>query len=226
MLKRPEGELQFVKSRDPLPTVEIDLDCIPKELHGYGDLITNAITPVAARSPNMRATIYVYQGLSINFHQQTWSAFFGIAGDKKLLDVLLNTFRGAKLANARFSDYIDPSTATREFHVQDGHVWCPFESGTWYTGSQDEEGENLIPENVVTETDDLESAAPEVKVVTTKLSNPSRFRVARADATIVTIRRTIEEVFGLPEGSVALCGPDKRALRGDATIATLRKRWE
>jgi hypothetical protein len=226
MLKRPEGELQFVKSRDRLPSVEVDLDCIPEELHGYGDLIANAITPVAARSSNMRATIYVYHGPSSNFHQKTWSAFFAVAGDKKLLDVLLNAFRGAKLANARFSDYIDPSTATIEFHVQDGHVWCPFESGTWYTGSQDEEAENLIEEDGIKEIDDSESATPEVEAVTARLSQPSRFRAARADATIVTIRRTIEEVFGLPEGSVALCGPDKRALRGDATIATLRKRWE
>mgnify|MGYP001267642523 CR=1 FL=1 len=228
MWKRPEGELQFVRSRNPLPTVEVDLDCIPKELHGYGDLIANAIAPVAARSSKMRATIYVYQGQSINFHQLTCSAFFGVAGDKSLLDVLLDAFRGAKLTNAKVSDYIEPSKAIREFHVQDGRVWRPFESGTWYTGSQDEdeEEENLIAEDVVTETDDLENATPEVEVETARLSNPSRFRVARADATIVTIRRTIEEVFGLPEGSVALCGPDKLALRGDATIATLRKRWE
>ena len=229
MLKRSEGELQFVKSREPLPTVEIDLDCIPEELHGYGDLIANAITPVAARSLNMRATVYVYQGPSINFHQQTWSAFFGVAGDKKLLDALLNAFRGAKLANVRFSDYIDPSTATREFHVQDGHVWRPFEAGTWYSDSQNEEEDNLIVDadaDADAETDDLDNSLPETEAATARLSNPSRLRVARADATITTIRRKIEEIFGLPEGSVALCGPDKRALRGDATIATLRRRWE
>jgi hypothetical protein len=173
----------------------------------------------------MKATIYVYQGPSINFHQQTWSAFFGVAGDEKLLDVLLNAFRGAKVANARFSDFIDPSTATREFHIQDGHVWRPFESGTWYAELQDVEKGNLIAD-VVAETDDLENAAPEAEVVTARLSNPSRFRVARADATIGAIRGKIEEVFGLPEGSVALCGTDGRALRKDATIATLRKRWE
>ncbi len=223
MLKHPESELQIVRSRDPLPTVEVDLDCIPKELNGYGELLTKAMSTIAAKYPKMRATIYVYRGQSINFHQQTWSAFFGVAGDKKLLDVLLNAFQGAKLDNVRFSDYIDPSTATKEFHVQDGYVWRPFESGTWCTDSQDEED---LAEDAFAETGDFEVAAEVPDGRDSRISSPTRFRVARADASIGTIRRKIEEVFGFPEGSVALCGPDKKGLRGDATIATLRKRWE
>ncbi|CAB3690756.1 hypothetical protein [Paraburkholderia rhynchosiae] len=55
---------------------------------------------------------------------------------------------------------------------------------------------------------------------------PGRFRAARADARVGSIKRRIERVFGLPEGSVALCGPDGKALRTDARIATLRRRWE
>ena len=223
MLKHPESELKIVRSRDPLPTVEVDLDCIPKELNGYGELLTKAMSTIAAKYPKMRATIYVYRGQSINFHQQTWSAFFGVAGDKKLLDVLLNAFQGAKLDNVRFSDYIDPSTATKEFHVQDGYVWRPFESGTWCTDSQDEED---LAEDAFAETGDFEVAAEVPDGRDSRISSPTRFRVARADASIGTIRRKIEEVFGFPEGSVALCGPDKKGLRGDATIATLRKRWE
>ena len=53
-----------------------------------------------------------------------------------------------------------------------------------------------------------------------------RLNVARADAKVSTIRREIERVFGLPEGSVALCGPDKKRLKGNALIKTLRRRWE
>lgn len=44
-------------------------------------------------------------------------------------------------------------------------------------------------------------------------SVPSRYQAARADASIDTIRRTIEAVFGLPAASVALRGPDKKNLR-------------
>ena len=138
-------------------------------------------------------------------------------------DVLLKAFQGAKVDNVRFSDYIDPSTATKNFHVQEGYVWQPFESGTWYADSQDKED---LAEDSVVETDDLEVAAEVADGRDSRVSSPSRFRVARADASIGTIRKKIEEVFGLPEGSVALCGPDKKGLRGDATIATLRKRWE
>ena len=71
MLKRPESELQIARSRDPLPTVEVDLDCIPEELHGYGELVTKAMSTIAAKYPKLKATIYVYQGPSINFRRQT-----------------------------------------------------------------------------------------------------------------------------------------------------------
>jgi len=219
MLERPESDLQIVTPRDPLPTVEIDIDSIPESLHGYSDLVTRALSSVAEKSIKLRATIYVYQGMSVNFHQQTWSAFFGVAGDKKLLDALLNTFQSAKVANVRLSDYINPSTATRDFHVQDGHVWRPLEADTWYTESQGEE-------DSVSETDDSELGAEVINGEGYRISNPTRFRIARADASVGVIRKKIEEVFGLPEGAVALCSPDGKALRGDAKIATLRRRWE
>jgi hypothetical protein len=228
MLKRPESELQIVESHNPLLTVEVDLDGFPEELNEYGDLVTKALTSIVAKSPKMRATIYVYQGMSINFHRQTWSAFFGVAGNKKLLDVLLHAFRAAKVADVRFSDYIDPSTATTEFHIQDGYVWRPWELGTWYAGSEDEENlaEDVVEETDIEENDDSEHVAEVTDEGDSRISSPARFRAARNDASVGTIRKKIEEIFGLPEGSVALCDPDKKALRGDATIATLRKRWE
>ena len=53
-----------------------------------------------------------------------------------------------------------------------------------------------------------------------------RLRAARTDAAVGSIRAAIENLFGLPEGSVKLCGPDGSLLRTDATIATPRRRWE
>lgn len=228
MLTKAESELKFVKSRDLLPTVEVDIDCIPKELHGYGDLVANAISTIAAKYPKMRATIYVYQSPSVNFNypQQTWSAFFGVAGDEKVLDVLHDAFQAVKIKNVRFSDYIDQSVGVKRFHVQGGVVWRPLEDGTWYSGS-----ETLVADVAVIEHEKVaDIAVIEHEEVADgeniRVSTPTRYRAARADATVGTIRKKIEEVFGLPEGSVALCGQDKKPLRRDATIGTLRNRWE
>ena len=58
-----------------------------------------------------------------------------------------------------------------------------------------------------------------------RISIPTRFRVVRADASVGSICKKIEEVFGVPEGAVKLCDPDGRPLRKDAKIATLRRRW-
>ena len=49
---------------------------------------------------------------------------------------------------------------------------------------------------------------------------------ARKDARVGAITRTIEEVFDLPEGSVAICTPEQKAFRTDALISTVRKRWK
>ncbi|HZJ97730.1 MAG TPA: hypothetical protein VFD12_07855 [Oligella sp.] len=223
MIERPENELKIVTPRDPLPTVEIDIDSIPEGLHGYSDLVTRALSAVAEESINLRATIYVYQGMSVNFHQQTWSVFFGVAGDKELLNVLLKAFQSAKVGNVRLSDYIDPSMATRDFHVHDGHVWRPLEAGTWYTESH---AEKNLEENIVSETEDLELDGEITNGEGSRISNPTRFRVARADASIGSICKKIEEVFGVPEGAVKLCAPNGKPLRSDAKISTLRRRWE
>jgi len=51
-------------------------------------------------------------------------------------------------------------------------------------------------------------------------------RAARRDARVDTITRTIEQDFGLPEGSVKLCRPNGSPIRADALIRTLRKYWE
>ncbi len=232
MQKRSESELKFTISRDLLLTVEVDVNDIPYELHGYGDLVANSIKLFAAQNPKKRATFYVYQGNSVNFHQQSWSAFIGVAGDEDLLDLVLGGFKAVGITNARFSDYIDLTKASREFHIQDGYLWRPLEDGTWYCDGQEEE--NIIEEDeyLLGEQDDddgIVSFDPELGEAdwkNSRISSPTRYRAARADAKVGTIRRTIEEIFGLPEGSVALCGPNKQALRADATIATLRKRWE
>lgn len=223
MLKRPVNELKFVKSRNPIPAVEIDIDSIPEGFYGYSDLVTKALSSVAEKSHKLLATVYVYQSMSVSFHQNTWSAFLGVAGDKNLLDVLLHEFYAAKIDNVRHGEYIESSSAIKEFHIQDGYVWQPLEADTWYTVLQhDTEGSEIV----ATEPETLEDELPQDNEYEFFSSTPTRYRVARSDASVGTIRRKVEKIFGLPEGSVILCGPDGKALRRDAKIATLRKRWE
>lgn len=76
------------------------------------------------------------------------------------------------------------------------------------------------------EDEEDEDDSDDTASVSTPAKRKGRLNVARADAKISTIRRKIEKVFGLPEGSVVLCGPDKKSLKGNARIKTLRRRWE
>lgn len=86
--------------------------------------------------------------------------------------------------------------------------------------------------DLLREMNQINSAAADESVsVDDRVSMPSkgvytRERAVRSDARVGSIRATIEEVFGLPEGSVKLCDPEGHSLRADARIGTLRQRWE
>jgi hypothetical protein len=60
---------------------------------------------------------------------------------------------------------------------------------------------------------------------TKRKSVPVRFNAARSDASVASIRKSIEEIFDLPEGSVQLVRPDGSKKRSDASIASLREEW-
>jgi hypothetical protein len=215
--------LNFVRSKAPLPTVEVDLDSIPAEQLGYSDLVARALHAFAKTFPSCTATLYVYQGPSSNFHEPTFSAFFGVAGcDKEaLLETILRAFRDIAGVKAKMSDYIDSTTAFTEFHVENGTVWRPLDAATWFSDTTDSEEEDSVNTQNM-----FSSSQPIGHENQVARSRSARFRAARSDTTIGVIVGKIEEVFGLPNGSVVLCDPEGKRIRSDAKIGTLRKRWE
>lgn len=255
MIRKPVNELHFVHARDPLPTVEIDLDTLPAGMHGYGQLVEAALSPLAAADPDLRATVYVFHGPTVSFGNYGYSAFFAAAGDRRVHGALHAVFQGTAGLRVRHGDHIDPAQALRQYHLEDGRLWCPDEEYVWYArdgsadgaasgedsgeidaddGAEDDDGadpdDSVGPDdgNGGDEDDDWPDGSGDSAVAAPggRTELPARFRAARSDASVGTIARRIEAVFGLPEGSVALRGPDRKVLRSDATIRTLRRRWE
>lgn len=246
MNTRSTIELHFVSSRDPLPTVEVQAKSLEDQGLVLSQVVSSSLTHFAANNPTCKATIYVYGTMSVNFHEMDWSEFLIVAGDKKVLKVLESAFSKLPKVKSRYSDYITTSEGIRAFHVEDGLLWRCEDAVTWCSDSpaDAEKGQEPVKKSLVSdeviEDDEAEwgcvisSVEPESSEVDCDDELPvartreqaTRYRVARADAKVASIRQRIEQVFGLPEGSVALCGPDGRALRGDAFIRTLRRRWQ
>lgn len=222
-MEKEAKDLKFVRSKDPLPTIEVDLDSIPKNFD-YDDIVAGALEEFAHKSP---ATFYVYYSQFGSTRESNNPVFLGVAGSVKLLSPILTAFKKIPGVRAKYSDSIPPLGGSCKFHIQDGHVWQPLDDETWYSTEKNTDSECNESETGEGTSSSREFVGTEKSEADTgRASNPSRFRIARADASIGSIRSAIEEVFGLPEGSVAICGRDGKHLRADTKIATLKKRWE
>ncbi|TXI28716.1 MAG: hypothetical protein E6Q69_15850 [Aquipseudomonas alcaligenes] len=235
MIRKSVSELAFVNSGSPMPTVEVDSDSIENAGFSFHHTVMQVLTRLAEQDASLRATLYLYVSASSNFREPGWSEFLLVAGPRKVLLALGAGFERLPAVKSRFSDYVSSAAALRAFHVEGGLVWEPEDANTWYSNGQNladltEEAEDdpqPLEEDEEDEDEDWEAEEQDAdQSVTANERRAARYRAARSDAKVSSIRAAIEEVFGLPAGSVALCGPDRRALRGDARIRTLRKRWE
>lgn len=240
MRTKPSVDLNIRNNSNPQPSVEVDRGSIPDEL-SFPDILCDVMAECAAKDASLAATAYTYFGPSVNFHEVTDSVFIAVIGGDRVLQSIHAAFAGISGVRVRFSDYIRTAEARPQVHIEDATVWLPDEPGTWYAvdstkcagakadddatdprweldaffGEPDEEIDDDLGEEEDSRLGEKAVAAKALRV-----------RAARSDASIGSIIRTIERIFDLPEGSVALCGPDRKAIRRDARVATLRKRWE
>lgn len=241
--------LRLKHSHSPLPTIELDLDSLHSAgfNEGFG-FVTHPLASFATKHESLVATIYIYEGYSVNFRPPHNAVWFGVSG-KKMWDILTIIEHSLKRrgARARSAEYIHFKKDWTVFHIEDGRVWQKYDGeGWWYT---DEDGDerlddvNQAPEEDVRELDSgltnaeirrMMHAAPEEDAheldsgATTSANQGegTHRRRVRGDARVGTVIRRIENEYGLPEGSVVLQYPDRRRIRTDARIDRLRRQWE
>ena len=216
MITKSDDELKFRRSTRPLATVEVDIESLEEVGKVFPDTLYESLTLVAESDEECRASIYTYLIPSYNFvarkGELTYSGFIGVVGAyMRVLNVLYESFSSIKGVNVKFSDHINPNESILEYHIENGLVWRPLEACTWYADYEASEDPEFLIEG-----EEEEKSSNE---------KPFRYRSARKDATVGSIKRKIESVFGLPEGSVALLSPDDSKLKANAKIGTLRQRW-
>ena len=221
MITRSINELKFRRSKNLLATVEVDIESLEEAGKVFPYTLYESLTLFAESNKECRASIYTHLIQSCNFisykGELTYSGFIGVVGAyMRVLNVLYKSFSSIKGVNVKFSDYINPNESILEYHIENGLVWRALDAVEWYAEEHIERLE---------ESEDLGCLIEEEEE---KSSNekPFRYRSARKDATVGSIKRKIESVYGLPEGSVALLSPDGSKLKANAKIGTLRQRFE
>lgn len=231
VVTRFDTDFSFVKETGVLPTVEIDLQSLEEAcVDSYTDEICNALQGFLHGSSPI--TIYVLETPSLNFGGTGYSVFIGVGASDVVLKSIYSYFNKMNNVKVRYSEYIPVAKAIKAVHVEFENIWMPYEEGTWYSvfsaarSDIDTTTEEDLWSDDVDDIDWDELAINGDLSEVKKATRPLRMRAARKDASIGTVRHTIENVFGLPKGSVQLCGPDRVALRSDALIGTLRRRWK
>ena len=116
---------------DVLPTVEVDV-------HDDNDVAMSCMEGLrqvleafgqAKRQP--RATIYAYEGPSVNFGRMTNSIFFAVAGRGRLIQLAHAVLGEVPGADVRYGDYIPEDRCVPCLHVEGGVVWAPEDGGEW-----------------------------------------------------------------------------------------------
>lgn len=85
----------------------------------------------------------------------------------------------------------------------------------WRLDVSDPDLDDVVEDSVLTE---AEPSGPK--------QTPARYRRLRSDASIPSTLRSIEKVFGLPEGSVLITYRNGRRARSDSNIGAIRKHWD
>lgn len=232
----PRMDLNFVRSMEPLPTVEVDIIEAMEKIGEYRTMLAHVLARVAQMQPGLHATIYLYQAPSINFGRQSWSGFFAVAGHPAMAQVILNIFQNSDIDAVRESVPLPPELLThREIHLENGLAWLPEDASHWYAinaeastngiqdfdGPAEDEGLDMHSQGSSDEPAEGDGHAAMAGTV----DHPCQHR-AGPDASLEQIRARIESTFGLPEGSVRLVGPDGAVAESAPSIAALHELWE
>lgn len=236
---RSEENFNFQAHLDLVPTVEIDSDSLEERgIYLHLEPLFNFLKNKA--SLNHLATIYTAEFESFNFGTPCNSIFISIVG-ANWLEEILNLYKSIRGVRARYSDSLDLSEMNCTFQVESGKAWEPYEPEIW---KAIESSTSIVNATSKTAFDDadygeefidienpLESLLPSAPFSqdSNKISSDvkiGRVRRARADASVKSIQKNIERIFGLPIGSVKLTRPSGRAFNEDAKMIDFRNAWE
>lgn len=135
---------------------------------------------------------------------------------------------------------------SERIRIADGKVWMPMDAATWFevgagvetvddsndSDDFDESIESLVEwvgDDETCDHDDSEADDGElesIREVRKVRPKKTRINAARGDVVSGYYQRRIENMFGLPEGSVKFVNPDGTISKSNQLIRNLRARWE
>ena len=216
----------------PVCPVEIDVDSLSseEEMYQYGgweDLIQEiAAQWVKINSYSGTGTIWSWGTPSINFHRQSYSAFYAVLGmPKNFREYLGERIRVLGKYVRVYSDYVVPNEEdgwAARCHIEDGKVWIPLDDVWWREVKTEEDEEDTDEDGDERLNDENQAPEKDVHELDSGLTNAEIRQMMHAASE--------EDVHELDSGATMSTnqgeGPHRRRVRGDARVGTVIRRIE
>jgi hypothetical protein len=185
------------------------------------------LSSIAQKNPEMRVTFYQRIAKS--------STYLGVAGPISILEEMQEELKRLLGIQSHICDFPAGDLAesscpvTMEYHIEHGKLWMSEDRKIWSVFEPEsttlEQDDDLEYVDLDEESDDEDEESETLLTLFDQDPVTMEAPLVQNDDRIGSIRRKIESVFNLPEGSVLLCRPDGNALHPNEKIATLRRRW-
>lgn len=219
-MDKSSDQFSFIKSGQSMRVLEIPADDL--ERCDFDEVIREVFCK-GHIGRNVHATIYTYFEMgSCNFGSPMCdSFFFGVCGSPQFAEQLILVAINILNIRVHESSYLPLDGITRRYHIQDGEAWIYADAYTYTLMDMDVDAAQLENEPGEVEEMELGESTQQKNTMVAR-----RTYVARSDSSIGTLIQRINEVFGLPEGSVKIFKPDGARLRADSTVGRLRELWD
>lgn len=245
-MKREGHNFSIFKPKTADASWQIDNDHLPPP-HDDGDWESNlamALRDVAESHENGELAVFTWSDQSFDFGHPGFSVWVAFSGSPPMVKAARDILVEMIESRYRRSDAVNPHAFWQpRIRVADGHVWVPEDAANWVALETEglAEGEASSPAEIEAEAEaeadrnvgaESDSILDDFEDPPEDSKSPKKARRAglrqsfQYNVRLSYYQRKIEQLGGMPEGSVRFVTPDGELANPNMHVGTLRRRWE
>lgn len=236
MMKRGSDTFSVHAPRSTDACWQIDNDRLPppQEDGEWESALALALHDLAEAHSAAELAIFTWSGDSVDFGHQGFSVWLTLSGSPPLVKAARDKLVEMIEPRYRRADVVNPHASWQaRIRICDGQVWVPEDAASWATLANAPADASVI-ESEIKEAptqpkwfDDVEDELPTDEAKPPRKARRAGLRQSfQYNVRLSYYQRKLEELGGMPEGSIRFLTPDGELANPSMHVGTLRRRWE